>query len=146
MNFPKLNAVAGLKSHHLTEVGIGHLQRLPNVTALNVVVATDADLVTMKPLAHLTSLTFNFHQFTASGLEVLGEFPKLADLNLGDRPDFDDSYLIPLAKLGTLRKLILQHVTVTTEGIAQFREQRPEVWLHVNGQEYPAQKESDARP
>ncbi len=145
-NFPKLTTVLGLKPHHLTEVGIGHLQLLPNVTALNVVVATDADLVRMKPLAHLTSLSFNLHQLSASGLEALGEFPKLDYLILGGHPNFDDSYLIPLAKLSPLRKLILQDVKVTAAGIAKFREQRPEVWLHVNGQEYPAQKESDARP
>lgn len=132
--------VAGLKSHHLTEVGIGHLQQLPNVTKLNVVMATDADLVRLKPLAHLTSLTFNLHQFSASGLEALSEFPKLDYLDLEDHPNFDDSYWPALVKLSTLRRLRLQKVQVTADGIAKFREQRPEVQLHVNGEDYPSLK------
>ncbi len=137
-SFPKLTTVLGLKSHHLTEVGIGHLQKSPHVTYLNVVQATDADLVRLKPLAHVTAWSFNLHQLSASGLEALGEFPKLDYLILGGHPNFDDSYLTPLAKLTTLRKLYLQDVKVTAAGIAQFREQRPEVLLDVNGQEYPA--------
>ncbi len=139
-SFPKLTTVVGLKSQHLTEVGIGHLQQLPNVTALNVVAATDEDLERLKPLAHLTDLTFDYHQFSPSGLEALSEFPKLEDLSLSARPNFDDSYWPPLVRLSKLRKLNLQDVKVTAEGIAKFREQRPEVWLNVNGTEYPAKK------
>ena len=137
-NFPNLTVIQVLKSHHLTEVGIGYLQKLPKVTELNVVAATDADLERLKTLTHLKMLTFNLNQFTVSGLETLQAFPQLEYVSLDDSAITDDSYLPTLSKLAKLRKLHMNNTAITAEGIAKFRELRPDVELSARGKVYPA--------
>ena len=137
-DFPNLTSVAGLKSHHLTETGISHLQQLKKCTSMNVVAATDEDLIRLKSLTNLKTVAFNLNQFTVSGLETLQAFPQLDFVSLNGCANIDDSHLVALSKLKTLRQLFVEGTSVTPEGIAKFRELRPDVELSAGGKVYPA--------
>ena len=129
-DFPKLTSVAGLKSHHLTETGISHLQQLTKCTSMNVVAATDEDLIRLKSLTKVRTFSFNYNRFTVSGVESLQAlFPELEGLILDAGSNVDDTFLIPLTRFASLRKLSLNQTKVTADGIAKFRELRPDVDL-----------------
>jgi hypothetical protein len=89
-------------------------------------------------LTNLKTVEFNFNQFTVSGLVTLQAFPQLEILNLGGSANIDDSHLVALSKLKKLRQLFVEETSVTPEGIAKFRELRPDVELSAGGKVYPA--------
>jgi len=122
----------------VTDVGVANLRKLPKLDTVRVVAATDAELNRLKSLTNLKSLHFDLNQFTVSGLEPLHAFPKLEYLNLDNSVIVDDSHLVALSKLKKLRQLSVDGTSVTPEGIAKFRELRPDVELRAGGKVYPA--------
>ncbi len=134
---PSLTGVS-MRLPVVTDAVVTNLRKLSKLEHLRGVVASDADLERLKSLSHLKSLTFDLNRFTVSGLESLDAFPTLETLNLNGSVTVDDSYLVAVSKLKKLRQLFVDGTSVTPEGIAKFRELRPDVELRAGGRVYPA--------
>jgi formylglycine-generating enzyme required for sulfatase activity len=157
---PKMRHVA-LSGHQLTPEGLAVLQDLPRLeSVLMDVPVTDDALARLTELPQVVSLKTSINRGgqhpPRGGYASLARHSTLRSLSLiGDpsgSPNDDD--LLGFARIRTLERLTVQFDELlgernyTADWIAKFREQRPDVHLHVDGQEFPATSKwaADAPP
>lgn len=137
-NFPQLELL-GLKQQHVTDISVAQLQKLPKLTTLAVVGATDENLQTMKALTQLRELNLNLGQLTDQGFQTLLEFKWLQTVGISGDPKFDDTRLMSLSEITDLKFVYFdRHCIVSPKGIENFRAARPDVRVNDGVQDYPA--------
>lgn len=90
----------------------------------------DAALEGFDRFTALRRLRLSGNRVTDAGLPSLAGLTALEHLNLYGNAEIHDSGLEPLVALPALRELYLWQTGVTDEGVAEFRERRPDVMVH----------------
>jgi hypothetical protein len=127
----KLKVLQGLKPYHLTETGLGHLQRLTGITNFNVVGADDAAIKQIAELPHAQVVTFNGCTASAAGLRPLAKLPRLETLNFGGSQGFGNDHLLVLSEFTHLKNLGVQGTSITDKGIGQLSKLKELQFLNV---------------
>jgi uncharacterized protein (TIGR03067 family) len=81
---------------------------------------TDADLVHLKPLTTLQTLSLRFTELTGTGLGHLKELPALTSLYLPGST-VSDAGLAEIGKMRALVNLYVQHSKITDDGLAHLK-------------------------
>jgi len=108
-----------LNGNQVNDVGLKHLQYLPELThlELNSTNTSDKGLVHLKKLKNITSFSLNNNKANDSSIEKIIVFDKLEELNLNNCPITDKSLQV-IANFKNLKKLSLNNTLITDAGIA----------------------------
>lgn len=115
-------------------LGDGHLVAVQNLEfgSKYKLPVTDTDLLRLKELRQLVSLSISRGEVTDSGLEHLREHHYLMALSLNDTK-ITDAGLVNLAKIGHIRHLSLEDSRITDEGLVHLCALRELSCVHLGG-------------
>jgi internalin A len=117
----------------ISDAGLAHLSRLPNLSALSLgrVPVTDAGLAHLSRLSKLSVLVLNSMPITDAGLAKLKRLP-LEHLDLRDTR-IGDAGVAHLRAMNRLEHLNLQGTRVTDAGLAELSGVKSLTWLRLIG-------------
>ncbi|HBJ85360.1 MAG TPA: hypothetical protein DDZ88_16085, partial [Verrucomicrobiales bacterium] len=124
-----------------------HLQLL-TIRAANGLSPAALGQFTLTPLVKLKNLTFNLNKPLPPG-DYFAALPKLERVHVGNHGStnaFDDAALLGLAKVATLKTVVLEVAVplVTSQGLATFRKLRPDV--KIEGSSVPKESQQSIPP
>jgi WD40 repeat protein/tRNA A-37 threonylcarbamoyl transferase component Bud32 len=141
-----------LSGDQLNAETVGHLQMLAQLRRVDIQSpVTDASVDQLGALPLITQAVLNFPYAegpdgpTQSVFQAVAKHPALEGLALSGRYSSPtDESVLELARMPRLKRLTFSFSETnsprnyTPDGVAKFRAARPDVSLHVDGQEYPA--------